>query len=69
MKLKYIVRWEYPVFEYDGFETPGAAAREARMVQLDPDSLATQFTVIDVTGTETVVYDIDLAEEAGDVSA
>ena len=52
---KYDVMWNVPV----DAESPGGAARIAREIQLDPDSLATVFEVID---EDDQPYTIDVGE-------
>lgn len=54
----FIVTWEIDI-EAD---TPEAAARRAREIQLDPDSIATFFDVLDDNGE---LHTIELPEGGG----
>ena len=55
----YIVRWEILI----NAESPTDAAKIAQEIQRDPDSLATNFEVIEILDDGERLYEIDLYEE------
>lgn len=57
---RYKVMWEIDIDD-DEASSPAQAARAARMIQMDPENIASVYTVIDTVDQE--VYNVDLYEE------
>lgn len=53
----YVVRWVIDITDVD---TPEEAAWRARVIQLDPENIATCF---EVTSEDNVTHDIDLLDD------